>query len=66
MHTAAFSMNTWAKVEDGCEISYAPDGPAAMSLYFGGRMEGFELVLTKDSLTRLAAVVAEATGKLAA
>ncbi|GAA3024255.1 hypothetical protein [Actinokineospora globicatena] len=65
MHSG-FHMNTWAKVDDDCEITYSPDGPAAMSLYFGGRMEGFEIVLTRTTLDRLAAVAAEARDKLAA
>ncbi|MBM7771151.1 hypothetical protein JOD54_001355 [Actinokineospora baliensis] len=65
MH-AGFHMNTWAKVDDTCEITYAPDGPTAMSVYFGGRMEGFEIVLTRAGLDRLATVVAEARDKLAA
>ncbi|SER44721.1 hypothetical protein [Actinokineospora terrae] len=65
MHSG-FHMNTWAKIDDGCEISYSPDGPSAMSVYFGGRMEGFEIVMTRDSLDRLATVAAEARDKLAA
>ncbi|PPK61704.1 hypothetical protein V5P93_000134 [Actinokineospora auranticolor] len=60
-----FTVNAWARVDDGCDISFAPDGAKAMSLHFGGRFESFEITFGIQGLERLIDVATQARAELA-
>ncbi|GAA4412098.1 hypothetical protein ACFQV2_03975 [Actinokineospora soli] len=57
---SALEVTAWVKVREDCDISYTVNADDEVELLFGGRYDGFELIIPINAVARLADVARRA------
>lgn len=59
----ALEVTAWVRVREDCSISYTLNVDDEVELLFGGRYDGFELLIPTHAIGRLAEVAALAAAE---
>ena len=51
---SALEVTAWVKVREDCDISYTINADDEVEFLFGGRYDGFELIIPFNAIARLA------------